>query len=78
MVLFAKGSYRADSRKAKTGRVLIPAKLVNDSAFPLEEGEVNIVIYKNKIVIKNVIKRDNGIEVRESPEDFLADNWGGN
>lgn len=63
MVLFAKGSYRADSRKAKTGRVLIPAKLVNDSAFPLIEGKVVITIYKNKLIIRSVITRENGVEV---------------
>ena len=52
MVLEAIGKFRCEPR-SKSGRIQIPAKMVWDSAFPLEEGEIIIQIKDDCLIIKN-------------------------
>ena len=40
-------------KRGKTGVLYIPATLVRDSQFPIEEGKVEIKIEGNYIIIKN-------------------------
>ena len=52
MPLEAVGTFRYDVR-SKAGRVYVPAALVRDSQFPIEEGKVEIRVEGNHIIIKN-------------------------
>ena len=51
MPLEAAGTFKKDGR-SQTGRIYVPAALVRDSQFPLEEGKVEIEIRDNELVIK--------------------------
>ena len=54
MVLKNSGTFKF-SHKGKTGILYIPADIVKDSNFPLEEGKVSVEIEGERLIIR---KRD--------------------
>ena len=54
MVLQDKGTFRV-SVKGKTGLIYVPADLVKDSAFPLQDGDSLTIRIEREILI---VKRD--------------------
>jgi len=50
MPLQSTGTFKLEAR-SKSGRMHIPAELVRDSQFPLEEGEVTIEIKDNALIV---------------------------
>lgn len=47
-----KGKFRYESKRAKTGRLTIPSKIVSDSTFPLNAGSsVKITLENNGVLI---------------------------
>jgi len=53
MPLQSTGTFRLETR-SKSGRVHVPAELVRDSQFPLEEGKINIEIIDGKLVVSQM------------------------
>ena len=51
MVLRNTGTFKL-SHRGKTGILYIPADIVKDSSFPLEEGRVVIEISGDKLIVK--------------------------
>jgi len=51
MPLSGKGTFRLE-RRSKSGRLHIPAALVRDSQFPIDEGEVDIEIVNKTLIIR--------------------------
>jgi hypothetical protein len=55
MVLKGRGSYRTMG-KYRTGRLIVPAAVAGDSRFPLREGEVEVRVDGEFLVIRSVKK----------------------
>jgi len=51
MPLKEEGTFRLE-KKSSSGRLYIPAALVRDSQFPLEEGRVEIEISADHLIIR--------------------------
>jgi hypothetical protein len=58
MPLRSIGTFRLETR-SKSGRIHIPAQIVRDSQFPLEEGEVVIEIKDGNLLISPTNKMSN-------------------
>jgi len=55
MPLQSTGTFKLESR-SKSGRIHVPAELVRDSQFPIDEGEVSIIILDGQLIISQIRK----------------------